>query len=428
LAIGAAVFGVLVFAIAVRVTCSLNAKPVFDEKYITVPIIDLIERGWSVETAIDYTETKGPAMIWSYALLGEVVGSSIERLRLISIGFFVAGLIPLLLIAKRIALDDRSMYGIALLYVLLPMNAVLAQMVMSEASFIFGSLVLLWIFLIGFGTTIREQHHVFGPIAAGVMLTILLHHRIHAVAFAGAIALLSLERDGRRCWPWWIACAVAGVLRLPLVMRWDGFVAPAYQFSHTTGFSLANLTYLAAALAPFTGVFLIAWLSTPRLRRAGWGLLLAGASLGLLLGILATPSREAFIMWGDRELPRFQGFTFTLLDTVTGRLGDSAFVYGVLITIAAVIGLSSLAALVGIAHFDRADEPRGQTGRLLAFTLLTGWTVYALTDGQVFDRYILPWAALAPVLWWTSLPRWLRMANIVALLAYVIVYANIWLY
>ena len=41
--------------------------PLFDERWITRPIAEIIRHGWTVQTAIDFQETKGPALIWPYA-------------------------------------------------------------------------------------------------------------------------------------------------------------------------------------------------------------------------------------------------------------------------------------------------------------------------------------------------------------------------
>ena len=74
----------MLFAIRVG-TSILNKDVVFYEQYITVPIFNLIEEGWSVETAIDYEETKGPALIWTYASIGQIFGGSLNDLRLVSL-------------------------------------------------------------------------------------------------------------------------------------------------------------------------------------------------------------------------------------------------------------------------------------------------------------------------------------------------------
>ena len=49
-----------------------------------------------VETAIDFKETKGPTLIWTYAVGGAALGGTLNDLRLVSVLFFVAGIAPLL--------------------------------------------------------------------------------------------------------------------------------------------------------------------------------------------------------------------------------------------------------------------------------------------------------------------------------------------
>ncbi|MEM7228588.1 MAG: hypothetical protein AAF432_07215 [Planctomycetota bacterium] len=407
---------VILAATVLRWGTDIRATPlVFDEKYITIPIIDLIERGWSVETAIDFTETKGPAMIWTYAFFGELLGGEINDLRFLSMAFFVGAIVPLVLIARRLGLTSKQIAAVSVLYVLLPMNAVLGQMVMSESSFIFGCAWLSWIFLWGFRDNATNERRVLGPLLFGALLAILLHHRVHAVAFAGAAALISFERDRWRSWPWWIACIIAGVLRVPLWIRWGGLVAPDYQFSHTLGISLNNLTYLAAAMLPYTGVFLLAWIVRPDWRRDHWKIVAIGAFIGLLLGIIAPPLASHTIVWGDRDLFRFQGIVAAALGKLSPRLGGDP-AYLALIAMASTVGVASLAALAARAWRFGVSNPYGQVHRMLVWTLFVGWGMYIATDGQVFDRYILPWAILAPITWLLLLPRPLLWLQIVQLM------------
>ncbi|MHC4108416.1 MAG: hypothetical protein ACYSTY_10065 [Planctomycetota bacterium] len=204
----------------------------------------LIDESWSVENAIDFEETKGPALIWTYALVGELVGSELNRLRLVSVAFFVLGSVPLLLIGRACGVAGPWLLIVAALYVLLPHNAVLGQLLMSEPVFVFGSLWLMWIFVRGFGASAASERRVIGPVAFGAILAILLHNRVHAAAFGAAAVLVAWERDGRRSWPWWAACAAAGLVRVPLWIRWGGLVSPEYQSMHGLGFSPASLTYL----------------------------------------------------------------------------------------------------------------------------------------------------------------------------------------
>ena len=65
---------IVVFAFTLRWGTNIMERgPIFDERWITRPIADLIRNGWSVERAIDFQETKGPALIWPYAAGGAVL-------------------------------------------------------------------------------------------------------------------------------------------------------------------------------------------------------------------------------------------------------------------------------------------------------------------------------------------------------------------
>jgi len=90
-----------------------------------------------------------------------------------------------------------------------------------------------------------EEH--LGEFEHLVLLAILLHNRIHAVAFAGAICLTAFGRDRLRSWPWWLACVLAGICRLPLWMRWGGLVSPEYQSMHGLGLGLTVAKAIAEA-------------------------------------------------------------------------------------------------------------------------------------------------------------------------------------
>ena len=95
-----AIFLVALVLLGLRWSSSIQNKgPVFDEQYITVPINNLIEDGWSIQTAIDFQETKGPAMIWPYAIIGEWFGGTLHDLRLVSVWFSILAIVVLVWIA-----------------------------------------------------------------------------------------------------------------------------------------------------------------------------------------------------------------------------------------------------------------------------------------------------------------------------------------
>ena len=387
---------VLVTAIALRhATNVLDKNAVFDERYIRLPIDDLLARGWSVETAIDFTETKGPTLIWAYALGGALVGPELNGLRLVSVVFFVVGAVPLLLICRHCGLPGPALPLVAGFYVLLPQNPVIGQLLMSEPSFICGSLWLLWAFLWGFGDSIETQRSIAGPVAVGVILAILLHLRIHAVAFAAAMVFVATERDRQRSWPWWVACAVAGLSRVPLMIRWEGLVSPEYQSAHALGLHVDSLTYLAAALVPMTAVLL--WPGLMRRRR--W--IFAGAAIGLLLALVAQPSFTETVTILGRDIKRYLGFVVLALRRITDSPGLQALLVGGL----AVTGAAAMGALGSIAWQRPAVDRLGVVLRLQFWTLVTGCCLYGMTDAVVYDRYLLSWGVLMPIIWVAALPR-----------------------
>jgi hypothetical protein len=395
-----AILLVLVAALALRYTTNVRVKgPTFDERYIHPPITALIDESWSVENAIDFEETKGPALIWTYALVGELVGSELNRLRLVSVAFFVLGSVPLLLIGRACGVAGPWLLIVAALYVLLPHNAVLGQLLMSEPVFVFGSLWLMWIFVRGFGASAASERRVIGPVAFGAILAILLHNRVHAAAFGAAAVLVAWERDGRRSWPWWAACAAAGLVRVPLWIRWGGLVSPEYQSMHGLGFSPASLTYLGAAVGPLTVMFLWPWW-TGRCGRPRW-LPWSGAALGLLLGVLAAPDLAESLTFGSAEISRYLGF----VSSGTRLLTTSATWQMIIVGGLAAVGLASLASLLAIGLERRTWDAEAVVWRLAAWMLVCGWAMYALTRAFVFDRYLLPWAILLPVVWVRALPR-----------------------
>jgi len=387
---------IVVVALAAQLATNIRDKgQIFDEQYITVPIVDLIEQGWSVETAIDFVETKGPGLIWPYALLGEVVGSQLNDLRLISVGFFVLG--GWLTLALSPSPDEDA----ARIHQLIEQVCFAEKLgFMSEPSFICGGVLLMLVFVISADSRNRSLQRL-GPIAVFALLSILLHNRIHAVAFAGAICLTAFERDRFRSWPWWLACALAGASRLPLWMRWGGLVSPEYQSMHGLGLGPENMTYLAAALLPFTGIFLVSNWSEAGVRQRLW-MVWGGGAAGLLLGIFASPSMTETVHFLDRDFTRFKGFVGTGVRLVS----DHETVQAILIAAMSTLGLASLGALAAIGFGTSPSRRDAALPRLAFWTLACGIAMYVLTHGFVFDRYLLPWAVLLPIVWVQQLPRW----------------------
>jgi hypothetical protein len=281
---------------------------------------------------------------------------------------------------------------------------------MSEPLFILGALWLAWIFLWGSGGEGGRAHPVAGPILFGAVLAVLLHVRVHAVAFAAAASLVALERDGRRAWPWIAACAAAGLCRVPLWIRWGGLVSPAYQGAHGLGLDLDAATYLVAATIPLLAVFL--W---PALRAAGGAgrrVVACGAAAGLLLALAARPDLTETMTVDGLEVDRYMGLVWG----VAGRITGDPVLAGVVVGGLAVLGAAGLGALAACAWSRGPRDVPAAAARLQLVTLAAGCAMYGLTRSVVYDRYLLQWAILLPVVWVGRLGRAALLAEGVLLL------------
>ncbi len=399
-------------AAGLRLATHVADRPaIWDEKRMSPVIEALTERGWTVETAIDYQDTKGPAFFWLYGAAAEITGPDVTRLRPLSAALFALCGIPLGLVAARCGVRGWSVALLAFLWALLPYNAVLGQLFMSEPSFMLGGLALGAVFMWGVGDLRHAGHPVAGPILFGALVAVLLHHRVHAVAWALAAVLVAVARLGPRgAWPWLAACAAAGASRLPLYLRWGGFVSGDYQERLGLGLSPESLVYLAATLAPVTAVLTVP-IVTSALRRRRWRAVAgvsAAAVAGLVLGLVAAPDISETALDGK---PRFDG----MVATTVGALGPDAS--RAAIAILAAAGSSGLAAALQLALRRPVATATGAAERLAAWSLAGGWAMYAFTRGVVYDRYALPFMILLPLLWLRRLPKWALAAESIVLLA-----------
>ncbi|MCH2133725.1 MAG: hypothetical protein MK116_08240 [Phycisphaerales bacterium] len=402
----------------------LDKGPTWDEKYILIPIRDLIEKGWSVETAIDFQEAKGPAMIWPYAIWGAAAGDSLNTIRLLSVFCFILTLVPLLVLAGRCGLPPPTWPLVAVGLILLPFELVLCELVMGEPSYVLGVACLLAAVLWGAGDRDHVAARVAGPVIYGILLVILLHSRVHVVPIAGGVCLAMAWRDGHRSWPWWVASIIAGLLRIPLWMRWGGLVSPLYQDMHGFGLRLESLTYLGATFAIPFAVFLLVWFWRYRFL-CWWFLAPLGMFIGLLLGVFASPDLVDPHTWGEvRADSLFQGPTRSLVMAVAGA--ESA--HWIVITILSMVGLGGLGALGAMALEERCDQPTATLARIQFFTMFCAWGLYMFTQGYVFDRFLLAWTIAMPVLWVKMLPRWTWGLQMIAMAAILAGSASRWLW
>ncbi|MDG2422506.1 MAG: hypothetical protein P8M22_00860 [Phycisphaerales bacterium] len=384
----------------------LEKDRTWDEPFILMPIEDLVDRGWSVETAIDFQEAKGPAMIWPYAMWGDAYGSSLNDYRLLSLVCFILTLFPLLLLAMRCGLPPPCFPLVAIGLVLLPFEAVLSQLAMGEPSYVLLVACLLAVVLWGAGDYLRPSSDLvsrfIGPAFYCLLLVILLHSRVHVVAIAGGVCLAMFWRDGLRSWPWWVASIIAGLLRVPLWVRWGGLVSSDYQGMHGLGIRLESLTYLAAAFAIPFGIFLLVWFWKYR-HLVWWWLAPLGVICGVLLGLVAPSDLVDPHHWGIvKSGSLFMGPTRSVILAAV----SSESWHWVPLSAAAAIGLGGLGAMGAMAFEERDDTATATLSRLQFFAAICGWGLYLFTKGFVFDRFMLAWTAAMPVVWLALLPRW----------------------
>ncbi len=392
----------------------LDQSNVRDEYLMKVPIDDIVEKGWSFDTTLNYQEVKGPTFFWSYALAAQVIGNEINDLRMITVLFLIGGAVPLLMIMVRCGVRGPWLVVGAMLYMLLPYNALVGQMLMSEPSFVFFAMWLMWTFLWGFGDNIQTERRVCGPVLFAVMLLILLHHRPHAVAFAGAATLISWERDGIRSWPWWLACFAAGLSRLPLWVHWGGLVTSDYQSVFTLGFRLEPATYLIAAALPLTWLFLWRGLLDPVNAARRWWVYIGGA-VGCTLGLFFRPDvnlmSPPYVLPGYTEPTQQQMFAGIVTTTLRTLVPTGAAHTLAIITLATVGGAAIGAMLAMTWGRSMINDARGVVMRASFWTLLVGIGLFTLTGGPVYDRYLQIWAILLPAIWLWSAPRWLLIVH-----------------
>jgi len=389
--------------------------PVWDEPLMQPVVGAIVDTGWTVPNLIDYEDTKGPVFFWGYAAAGEVFGTSIERLRLITTVLFILAGIPLGLLATRCGWGARRTAGLATLFALLPYHAVLGQLFMSEPSFLLGSMTLILAFVWSFTSAPGTPARTWGPVVFALMLSLLLHHRPHAVAYAAAAVLVATERDRARSWPWWIACALAGASRLPLLFHWGGMVSPAYQDRMGLGLRLDSLCYLLIALLPATACLIWRPLTARPVR---WTWLVGGAALGLALGLLAVPDLGLDVEAGRA---RYLGMVASALRPLA-----ATGVFPIAFALLATLGGAALGAMMSVAFEEPMTTTSAIVGRLAAWSVLAGWALYGVTRGQVFDRYLLPFVLLLPFMWMDRLPRWLLVLQGLGLAALTVRSAMSW--
>jgi hypothetical protein len=419
----------LVIAIGLGLRLGTNVtsrSPTFDERWIIVPINDLIQQGWSVKTAIDFEETKGPGMIWLYAIAAKAVGTSLNDLRLVSVVLFMLGAIPLLDMARRCGMRNASLAMVALTYALLPYHAAVSQLVMSEGSYVAFMLMACWVAVVGVSPRddagSGKRQWVLA-IAFGVLLSILLHNRIHAVVLAGAVTLTAIQAMGwRRATPWIVACTLAGFSRIPLWLRWGGLVSPRWQEAMQLGFGMDAMVYLLAALAPVVAVFVWVAIARPELRSRWWWCALAGG-VGAALVFIAPPDLAAYTPMIDQNLRHFSGIAATTTKTISA----TPWIHTAIMAAIAAASAAGVAGLWAVSAGVKCTDRFGVVVRVEAWLVLIGPTMYAFTDAPAFDRYIVGWIVLLPIVWVRTLPRAALIVQMIVLAAIAVWLCRTWL-
>ena len=365
----------------------------FDERFMLPVVEELAERWPEPSVWWDFEDTKGPAFFVPAAVLFDA-GIGLGGLRLFNllIAICSAGLVGM--VVKK-GWCSAALTGLLLAF--LPYHTVLSHLFMSEPSFVLGSIILGVLATTG----PKGEPGLWRPMAFGLGLAILLHHRAHAVVPAAAATLVALQRDGSPAWRYVLAGLVAGILRLPLYMEWGGLVSPDYASRYGLGCSPEATVYLLGALAPLVWVGVpLGWSRNPRL--IAWVGILA-----VMIALVAGPdlsSTDGGVRLDGTSPLRFQGLFATVLKELP--VNTQAFAMPLMVA----VGTMGLAGLYLRLPKPRLDEQDGfpQYGwYLLAF----GCLLYVATRGAVYDRYLLCFAAGLPVLLVRHTPGWAVIAQ-----------------
>lgn len=407
----------------VRFCTDISSQPIWDEDYMYAEnhvVQNIVDNNWSAKSMLDYEDTKGPVFFWIYAGWAELAGSDLDSLRLFSNILFILCAIPFVILARYAGLAGWRLLLAGIMFVLLPDLVVLSQLFMSEPLFIFGALWLLVIFICG-SESARPVKYL---IIYTILLSLMLHIRVHAVVYAGAIVLVASKRDGIiKSWSWWLATLIAGLSRVPLWLRWEGLVTPAFHDRYGLGFRLDSLTYLLIALLPVTTVMLAAFLSGKRDRRSkqSYLIIFAGAGCGLVLGILSCPdiAREA-----GADGSRFMGPVASALQPL---LDKGMWLNVVIAVLSALGGAALFCTIMPLCNACRNSNRSLTVVQLCSIMVILGWLMYAFTAGDVFDRYMLISIILLPLVWVKRLPGWLVSIEFIGLLILLFLKIFTWL-
>lgn len=410
-----------------------SAQPIWDESYMLPVVREIVNEHWSLESLVDYQDTKGPAFFWTYAAWCSLFSTSLSSLRLLTMALTVLCAWPASLIAWRAWRDTEytyrqkawiTVFSVSLIW-LLPYQPVLSQLFMSEPLFDLLSLWAIALALIGFEQQKRSDAGSRSGqwpyrTAYTIVLVLLVHVRVQAVVVAGAVCLTAAMSIGVRASAgWWIASVVAGASRIPLWIHWGGLVSPDFQSRYGLGFRLDALTYFLIALLPVTVAFL--WLPDRLSPRRTLYVIGGAAVLGAVLGVTATPNLDLSL-----EAGRYMGLVASVLRESLPTSFPARMLAWIGLT---AIGAAALGGAVLHAQSESAEVGglREPVLFMAIWLVVIGWLLHALTRGDVFDRYLLPFTLLVPTLWLRALPAWLVAAMAMLLMLINAVFVSTWL-
>ncbi len=419
----------------------IPARGMMWDEGLMYPIVkNISDSNWSWDSLLNFQDTKGPSFFWLYAACESLVGGGLSSLRWLSLLLTTLCAVPLSYLCRHVGLRLGESLLVVALFLLLPYNLVLSELFMSEPSFLLGALLLATSVTWALDHPTDRIRRLIGPALYAILLAVLLHHRAHAVAMAGAVCLLALFRSYREARPWWIATIVAGLLRIPLFLHWGGLVGEKYQARYGLGVRLDSLVYLAIAALPCTLIFVFPmvqrlWIAPnagPDTRNIR-SVLVWAAIVGATAGAFALPDLPLYFgaaaAGGDGN---FQGPLATALRPVQDWSGP---LYLVTTCLLAAAGFVSIAAMI-VSAFDKSPTTTPCAGpvrtngdllvRLAAVTLAAGWLLSALSKGDIFDRYLLAYLALMPFVWVMRLSRRMCALQFCTLLVLAVLLAREW--
>ena len=109
------------------------------------------------------------------------------------------------------------------------------------------------------------------------------------------------------------------------------------------------------------------------------------------------------------ELRTPAAFFHAVLSCLSSRCSSSALVQQALLACFAGVGL---AGLVGVWNCRAKAR---YAGAITFWALTFGWLLYAVTRGFVFDRFLLTWAFLLPIMYVRALPKWILVGQYIFL-------------